>query len=698
MPDEMVSVTIKTDEQANRIADETEEFLALASKRFRLVEEAESETRHLSLDDLKFSLGDQWPDDIQSSRTADLRPCLTINRIPPIINQVINDERQNRPGIIISPIGDKGDIDTAQMIQGMVRHIERVSEADVAYDTGFESSVRIGFGYWRVITQYSSDDSFDQEIKIVRIKNPFSVFYDPGTEEADYSDADFCFIITDMPLHEYKLDFPDSEVASLDDFVGTGNQFPGWMTKDYVRVAEYYYVEQVPKKLFKLENGQILTEDDYEKLIGEEKPNVIDQRDIITREVKWAKINAIEVLEQEDVPCRWIPVVPVIGNDQEVDGKRHISGLVRNAKDPQRMYNYWKSAATEVIALAPKAPFIAAEGQLENQEEKWQLANVKTMPYLLYKPTTSGGQPVPPPQRNVFEPPVQAINMMIAGSDNDIKATTGIFDAALGAMGPEQSGKAILARQRQSSVSTLNFGSNLSRAIRFTGRIIVDMMPKIYDAPRIVRIINPDQSSSPVAVFNSQVTQMDQQQALQSLNNPNLKRIYDVGVGKYDVAISSGPSYETKRQEAADAIMVLIQHFPNIMSICGDLLVRNMDWPYAQEIADRLKKTLPPNLQELDNSNPQDQIQSLQNQLQTVMQQHDALTQELNKATETIRTKRIETESKERIAMVNAQVQLMIEQGKIQGEAALVTLKAQIDDIQRRLQILHEGEPIESEA
>jgi hypothetical protein len=289
---------------------------------------------------------------------------------------------------------------------------------------------------------------------------------------------------------------------------------------------------------------------------------------------------------------------------------------------------------------------------------------------------------------------------MIHQADNDLKATTGIYDASLGNRGPDESGKAILLRKKQTDVSTMNFSDNMARSIRHTGRILVDLIPKIYDAPRLQRIINPDGTTDHVIVHNSMSSGLTND-AVKNSEDPKvaaISKIYDIGVGRYDVTVDVGPSYQTKRQESAESIMSLVNSYPNIMQIAGDLLVNNMDWPGAEQIAARLKRSLPPNLLDDDGSDPKVQMQKLQAQLQQLMQQHQAVVSELQKANEVILTKRLETESRERITAMNNQTALVQAEIQVRGQGALTMLNAQMDAIKQRLDLLGEHSTIEKQA
>lgn len=670
---------------AEQKKDDTK-LLETARERFRLAEEAEDHIRDEALDDLKFRAGEQWPDDIENARKLEKRPCLTINRLPQFIRQVTNDQRQNRPAIQVNPVDDQGDPETAEILQGLVRHIEHNSSADIAYDTAFEHAVTMGFGYFRVITNYVDPMSFDQEILIKRIKNPFTVYFDPTCQEPDYSDAGWAFIVDELTEGNYKEQYPDSELASLNDWVSIGDHAPGWLSKNGVRIAEYFVIEQKRKTIVLLSDKSVIPKDKLPETLPEDL-TIVAERETLVPVVKWYKINGIEVLEETEWVGKWIPIVPVLGDEIEVDGKRELCGLVRFAKDPQRMYNYWATAETEMIALAPKAPWVMAEGQDEGYERQWDTANTKNYSRLVYKPKSLNGEALPPPSRNYAEPPVQAITQARLQSSDDLKATTGIYDASLGARGNETSGKAILARQREGDVANFHYIDNLTRAIRHLGRILVDLIPRIYDAPRVLRIIGEDGSQKTV-----QVNQPVQEQGVE--------KIYDLTTGKYDVIVSVGPSYTSKRQEAVESMMQLTQNYPKLAEIAGDLLVKNMDWPGAKEIAERIRKTLPPGMAEQENEQDDGKTPmppEMQAQFQQMQQMIEQLTQALNQAQDKLEGKEMELESKERIAFAQMQVDLMKTMATIESKEALAAFQQELGHINDRLNILGINQPIEEE-
>jgi len=626
------------------------DFMKLAMARFKLASEAESEMRAAALEDMKFRIGQQWPQEIQTLRQTQGRPCLTINRIPQFVRQITNEQRAQRPSITINPIGSGADIETAEVLQGICRHIEVNSNAETAYDTAFEQMVTCGFGYYRLLTAFAGDEGFDQEILVQWVQNQFSVYLDPAATQPDRSDARYAFIVSDVPVEEYPGLYPDSKLASAENMTGVGDAPPGWINSRFVRVAEYFWVEETPGiAVHLLDNGETVEGEAPEGA----KPRSTRKRPV--RKVRWAVINAIEKLEENDWPGRYIPIIPVLGDDLIVDGKRFTAGIVRDAKDPQRMYNYWSTSGTETIALAPKAPYIAAAGQIENFETIWQAANQSAVSVLPYNPVGVNGQVLPPPQRQQYEPPIQSITNMLAHADNDLKSTTGIYDASLGAPGPEQSGKAVLARQGQSLTANLNWSDNLARSIKFGGRQMIDLIPKVYDAPRVQRIIKPDGSSKLVGVYNSKNGAPPDDGELAGVS-----KIYDLGVGRYDVSVTVGPSYQSKRQEAAAAQIELLKVNPTVFPLIGDLVVGNMDWPGAQEIAKRLKTMLPPQLQDGDPNDPVTQLAQKNAQLQQLMQQHGMLVQQLQQATQTIQNDQVAQQAKIEIAKIQAQAQVTV--------------------------------------
>lgn len=656
----------------------TDKVLQLALKRFKLAEDEEAETRRLSLADLKFRDGQQWDAEIAKGRAAERRPCLTINRMPEFIRHVVNDIRMNRPMIRVSAT-DESTEETAEILEGMVRHIQVNSNADVAYDTAVESQVTIGFGYIRVSTDYCDDEGFDQDILIKPVKNPFTVYFDPACVEPDYSDARWCFVATDMRREDFEAEYGEENVTS-NIISSVGDTPAGWGNEKNIRVVEYFEVIETAAKIYLLVDGSTVESDENIP------PEMIKKkRDTVKRKIIWRKMTADKILETKEWVGKYIPIVPVLGDDLIIDGKRSLKGMVRDAQDPARMYSYWVTAQTEAIALAPRAPFIIAEGQLEGYEKFWNSANTTNHAYLPYKPTSLAGALIGAPQRNQAEPPIQAMSMAIAQASEDLKNVTGIHDASLGMRSNETSGKAITQRQKQGELSNFHYSDNFSRSLRYLGVILLDLIPKIYDRPRITRIVHED--------MTSEVVKINQPSGEQDASG--IDKIYDVTTGKYDVVVSTGPSFLTKRQEMVDSMVQITQANPELWQVAGDLLVKNMDWNGAQEIAERLKKMLPPQLQDApDGKQPiPPQVQQQLDQSHTMI---DQLTKALNQAHDEADNKKAELESRERIANSNNETKLVIEAFKSESTANHTLLLTEIQGIKERQNLLHANTPIEN--
>jgi hypothetical protein len=570
-----------------------EEFLRIARKRFERVSSAESNMRRKAVEDLKFKQGDQWPESIKADRTMDKRPCLTINKMKTFVHQITNDQRQNRPQIQVSPVGDRSDPQTAKMLKGLIRQIERQSNADIAYDTGFDSAVSCGWGYWRVLTQYEDEDSFDQVVQIQRVRNPFRVYLDPDHQEPDGSDAKWGFISDLIPRHEFEEMYPDVKPLAWDQG-STGDEFKNWSSETHVRIAEYFYYEHEERKLVKLANGHEGWEDELHEEVKarlDDEDFAVDRRTVQTKKLRWSKITAHEILEEEDWLGKWIPIVKVIGDETEVEGKVDLAGLIRDAKDPARMYNYWVTAETEQLALMPKAPFIMEEGQVEGHEQRWKQANNKNYPYLLYKGVNLGGKPAPPPQRQQFAGPPAGVVQAKISAAQDIQAVTGIrFDATLQERTYDESGKALRELKHTGDLGNFHYVDNLARSLRHTGRILIDLIPKIYNSPRVLTILRDDDSEDRVHIDPTLSTAHGERTG----SDGKTQKLYNPKLGRYDVAITIGPSYATKRAEAGEQMINFLKAVPTVAPLVTDLIAKNMDWPEADQLYARLASQLPP--------------------------------------------------------------------------------------------------------
>jgi hypothetical protein len=611
--------------------EEDNEILGRARKRLERCISAEADNRRDGLDDDKFYSGDQWPADVRARRNSEKRPCLTMNKLPVLVKQVTNDQRQNRPTIDYHPIGDRGDIDVARIYRGLVRDIERQSRADRAYDTGYESAARKGWGYWRIITEYESPDTFDQVIRVKRIRNAYSVYLDPDNTEIDGSDAKFGFITEMIERDEFKLKWPKADPMPWV-MGGFGDSLKNWVDQYAVRIAEYYEIIQEERELVLLENGFEGWRDELKKEVLD-KFSIVSSRRSLVPKIWWYKITAKDILERTEWPGRWIPIVKCIGDEIDIEGRVKLWGLIRQAKDAQRMYNYWRTSETERVALAPKAPYIIAEGQLEGYEGSWKEANNKSFAFLPYKATEIHGHMVPPPQR---QQPVGIDAGVVSAAQNagqDMLTTTGVrFDATLNERTYDESGRALRELRRSGDIGSFNLIDNLMHSLRHTGEIFADLIPKIYNRPnRVLTILRDDDTDEQVRVdpFGSKPVHEDQ--------NPETQRVmraFDPTYGKYAVAVTIGPSYATRRIETAESMMDFLRAIPTSAPLIADLVAKNQDWEGSEEIATRLAKTLPPGLNQPEMRDVAPEIQAmlgqLQNQLQQMTQERQQLISQLN--------------------------------------------------------------------
>lgn len=644
----------KADTNDSKLLKELRDFVDQSIK-------AESDNRAAAVDDLKFEAGHQWPENTKAERDRDGRPCLTFNRLPTYKRQVTNEQRMNKPAIKVSPVGGGATKEAAKIYQGLIRHIEYASNADIAYDTAVNSAASIGWGFWRLVTEYESPLSFNQVIKFKRERDALKVFWDSASTEADGSDAKRCAIVWDTPKADFEREYPGAASDNGAGVVGAQLQ-PGWMDGNFVRVVEYYYFEYEKRTIYLLDSGEVV-----EKLPAGVKAKA--ERETMVPQLKWVKATAGKVLERADIKCRWIPVFPVWGNEIDIQGKVVRSGIIRDAKDPARMYNFWMTSATEEVTLRPKSPFIGAKGQFEGMEKKWAQANRRSFPFLEYNPVTVDGNLAPAPQRApMADVPVGMLQMAMHAADN-IKAVTGLFDASLGAQGNATSGVQEQEQQRQGDVANFHYVDNLNRSIRHCGRCLVDMIPHYYDAQRVVKIMNEDETISDAEV-NVPAVDPDTGGAVVDPVSQVQKVLNDLTVGDYDITIGTGPSFQTRRQEAARGMKELATAWPKLMDVAGDKVVENMDWNGADQIAERIKKTIPPQLtagEGADDQEPippaaQQQISQLMQQVQQGQQAMQQMQEELANAKHGITRAQIETESRERIAAGDQQTRRDLEE------------------------------------
>lgn len=557
-------------------AYETDGILSEAVDRYALAWDQEQWNISAAIDDLRFMAGEQWPNEVANERRRDGRPMLTANQLPQFVNQVTGDIRLNTPAIKVRPAGSKATKDIAEVFTGLIRNIEGQSQAQDVYVNAAVSACRCGWGVFEIVTEYADDDTFEQDIRIKYEPNPLGVMFDPNAREADRSDANWAFRIVRMTYEEFKKLYPDASTTTWDQAkpLNTGVI---WFDAREMAVAEYWKKVPVKKTICQLRDGMVVEK-------SRDKPyavqDIVFEREVETHKVlKWI-LSGAEILEG---PFEWagkyIPLIPVVGEEVNVGDRTVRHGLVRFAKDSQRMYNYHITTATEVHALAPKAPFILTVNQVKGQEKMWRSANRRNLPYLLFTPDP---QHPGAPQRSSPSTDITSSVALAESAVQDLYRTTGIYPSSLGAKSNEQSGKAIMARQRESDVGTYVYVDNLSRSIAYCGRQLVDLIPKIYDTEREVRILEADGTEDMVTINQISIAE-------NTINN-------DITVGKYDVVVDTGPSFTTRRQEASQAMMEFVRGAPDVAPVVMDLIAKAQDWPYADEFTERLKRQLPPGL------------------------------------------------------------------------------------------------------
>jgi hypothetical protein len=603
-----------------RVPVPDDEILAEARKRYQTATNYSAENRSRFKAAMRFAGGAQWDDRLKAARESQMRPCLTMDRLGTHINQVVNDQRQSKPAIKVHPVDDVADVETAEIYNGVIRNIEHMSNAPMVYETASFTQVAGGQGVWRVLTQYSDDKSFEQDITLRRVLDPTSVTFDPDAKEMDASDGRYAFVEERKSRDVFKAEYPDVDPnnwpTATDDAIG-------WYSADSVLCAEYYRVIHKPTTLFLLTDGTVMDAMEFAK--SGREAEVQNQRPAKLREVQWFKIAGNSVVDSRVWPGKWIPLVRIVGNEMVLDGKIIYTGLAERAYDAQRMYNYQVSTMVEMLSLQKTAPYIGAVGQFKGQEQKWARANVTNAAYLEYTPVDLNGQLAPAPQRQPApQVPTGNVQAMQAAAQ-DLQWITGQHAANFGAPSNETSGRAITARQHEGDTATYHYLDNSSRGVLHTGRILVDLIPKVMDARQILRILGEDGTAS---IVRQDPAQPEAKREIRLADG--VQKIYNLGVGRYDVAVAVGPSFGTLRQEAVEAMSTLLQGNPALWQAVGDLFVRNQNWPGAQEMADRLAKMVPPELKAEENS--EDQSAQLQQALQQASQMLDQREQALQQA------------------------------------------------------------------
>jgi len=570
---------------------ELEKIHKLAMERFESVYSAERDQRKLALEDMRFAHAEdgQW-DDIASEKRKD-RPRYTINRVAGAIDQVCGGQRQNRTQIKVRPVTD-GSEDVAKIKAGLIRNIELNSDAESIYDSAFDEETTGGYGGWRILTQFKAEDSFDQEIVLAPIKSAASsLFFDLSAEKYDKRDANWAFYIQNKTLESFKSEYPNATISSFEgqDYF-TGN-CKGWFQDKKIRIAEYWEVEMVPATIALMSDGRVLNITEEEKVLDELKEKgivVVDTRKSHVRKVQSYIMNGAEILKG---PMPWagkfIPLVPVYGRTFNIEGEDYIRGIVRLAKDPQRIYNYATSNSIEVTAMTPKDPYWITPKQAAGYETALKKFNTNNSPFMYFNPDPD----VPgAPQRSGAPQLQQSLIQQVSQAGDDLEATTGLYAPAMGNAPQLLSEKSVRSQAEKGDRSTYVFSDNLHKSIKYTGDILIDLLPRIMDRQQVVRVLNFDNTTENVEInaksfddFNQPI--IDKETGEQVIVN-------DLSAGKYETFVEAGPAYNTLRQESAQQLIDLTAASPRFEALATDLIAKNINVIETDELTKRVRKQM----------------------------------------------------------------------------------------------------------
>lgn len=679
-------------------------IIAESGEFFEFTAAAELKQRKEESEDLLFDLGGehQWPEAIRAERkgiagVVAARPMLTINKLRQPCRQVVNQARLSRFGIKVSPIGTAKK-QTAEIRQGMIRQIEVASNAQQARIWAFTRAVKAGRGFYRVTNKYANDKDHQLDLSIDRILNQASVYLDPTATMADWSDMKRALITEDLTPEQYKKAYPRTELASADTLTAIGDAQSGWIFAvpggQIIRVAEYFWVEETMRAVALLGDGRNVDEKAVTR-----KDKVINRREIPDRTVMWAKRNGTQIIKGPTRwPGRYIPIIPVLGDEIYLDGDRYFEGIIRQARDPQRSYNYMRSAQVEVIGLGSRAPWVVDPEQIKGYEHLWNTANVRNHAYLPRKRYAPDGKDYGEVYHQALEPAIQAITLAAHEADADIHAATGFEEPALGKISKrERSGKAIESLVAQGERGSFNFLDNLGIAITQEARILNDLLGPTYNEPgRVMRILGKDDNARSVMLNIPFVKDQDGQPQAAPMDPTTGKPTmpegaqpgadiehYDLSTGEFDVVVTVGKSTATENEEAATVIEGIMESAPQLTPLMADIYVRRRDFPGSDEMADRLKKALPPQFQGEEDGAPkippqvQAQIQQADQMLQLLQKELDAKTDLIEKETLKYEHEKNINDAKLASSEKIAGLKLDVEVLKLRFEIEKVTVSAQ---------------------
>jgi hypothetical protein len=656
----------------------------LAIKQFQEAVQAESEIRKEAEVDVQFRAGRQWDDTIKAEREAEGKPALSFPKSHIFIQSVANESRQNKPGAKVNPISGGATVDTANVLNGIYRHVQYRSKADSAADQALDNSTGSSFGIIRAVTEYSNAKTFDQDIRIMSVVDPFAV-YGVIIATALKQEVRHAFVISTITKSEYERKYGPKD-HGVDWEATEWTECKDWLQGENVRVAEYWYIVDVKKTLRVYEgpDGELMPAYVGDKGYDPTLPYLTDpegkvlEREVDIPTVKFCTMDGTRILPKSETTWAGdcIPIWAVLGQVVVVKGKVHIFSLIRWIRDAQCLINLYKSAIAEKIGLANKVPYIGYTGQFT--DPKWQDANVKNYAFLEANPVTVAGTLAPLPQRQQLEEQIAALSAAVLQEMEDLKSGMGIYDASLGSRGNETSGVGIERRQRQSNVTNYHFGDNLVNTLWEMASALLLVIPKIYDRPgRQVRIVGEDLQQSVVKV-----------NAKYQDPKTGKERHYPLDVGEYDVVVTIGPSHATARLEGAETLQAFFAAAPAAVPLLGDLWVGSLDYPWAQEAARRLKAAAPQDIVNEKDEGPAKIPPAVQQQLEQMSVMIEQLTAALNQAQSDLDSQKVQSDSRERIAFEQEKTKRAIATAELASKDGLALLTGELAAIRDRLAAL----------
>ena len=574
----------KSKNKKNNKTNDLDKIHSNAMKQYGESFAAERNQRELCIDDMRFAFvpGEQWNDVANQQRSN--RPRFEVNKIAPMVNQVIGDQRQNRIKIKVRASKGEASNDTAKVLGGLIRNIEDTSNFKDIKDTAFKEIVSGGMGGWYVTTGYE-DDSSDQELKIKPIHSAAtSIYYDPSSTDELKRDAKWIMVTTDVDRDWFKAKYPDATTSSLST-ISSNSYLSDWQARDTIRIADYWMKVPVNIELAQMSNGSVIELNDKTKTIIDDLAlqdiKILNTRKKMSHKVVMYKVTASEIIEG---PFEWagleIPVIPIFGYNTWINGQHYYQGIVRPAKDPQRVYNYATSQAIETSALSPKDPFWITPAQASGHETQLKNFNNTNNPFMMYNPDPENPGT---PKRGGSPSVQQALILQIQQADTDIQSSTGLYNPSLGQQsGQDQSGRAILALQRQGNVATNELSDNLVKAVEYTGKILIGLIPKIYDTTRQINILEEDGTTETATLNNTVIDAQTGENVI----------INDVSKGKYDVVSKSGPSFATQKSEGLNLLVKLAEGNELFSQVTSDLIAKSVDFDFSDELSDRVRKVM----------------------------------------------------------------------------------------------------------